>query len=95
MIDLPPIVKYLLAILSGVISLLLGALLYIWGLLVKKVNRQGTRLAALESSRVTWDEFRRHVDSSLIECRQMHQDNKDSLERIHDRLDQVWEKLSE
>ena len=65
---------------------LLGVLMAVLGWLGKRLHDKVERSVSRAEFRTALEEFRK-------ERREMHKENKGTLDRIHQRVDQLWERL--
>lgn len=68
---------------------LLGALVTLLTWLGKGLHSRVTRL---ERGSITRPEFKTALDEFRQERREMHAENRETLSRIHERVDQLWER---
>jgi hypothetical protein len=70
---------------------------------VRRVDDHDIRIRTLESNRVTHDdidELRQSLTASMVnvcerlenQTRTMHEENRETMERIHERVDGLWER---
>lgn len=70
---------------------IIGILMAVLGFFVK---RQIDRQDQLESRACTREELQKCISDMRDERAVMHEENRDSLDRIHERVDKIWERIT-
>lgn len=79
--------------LSGTISALVVILGWVWSRMVRQHDRYGSKIQLLEQNSVTREELERYMEANRQDRLLMHEENQEMLQRIHTRVDQLWERL--
>jgi hypothetical protein len=79
--------------LSATVSALSVILGWLWVRIIRQHDAHGARIQKLERTTITRAELAEYMSLTREERRQMHDENTETLRRIHERVDQLWERL--
>lgn len=78
--------------LSGAVSMLSLLLGWIWVRVIRQHDQHGAKIQKLERTCVTRDELAKYMEANRQDRLLMHEENRETLDRIHERVDQLWER---
>jgi hypothetical protein len=78
--------------LSGAVSMLSLILGWLWVRIVNQHDKHSAKISALEQNCVTRAELASYMALTREERLAMHEENRETMQRIHERVDQLWER---
>lgn len=79
--------------LSAAVSALSVILGWLWVRIIRQHDAHGAKIQKLERTCVTRDELIKYMNATREERWKMHEENQETMNRIHARVDQLWERL--
>lgn len=75
---------------SSVLSVLSIILGWLWVRIIRQHDQHGAKIQKLERTCVTRAELAEYMAATREERMKMHEENRETMNRIHERVDQLW-----